>query len=208
MSHVLITSGPTRQYIDPVRYISNGSSGQMGKCLAEAALAAGHQVTIVSGPVGIAYPKAAKLIQVTTTEEMLAAAIEQFPDCQGVIAAAAPCDYKPAEISTSKIKKSSGDLTIRFVETPDILAALGRTKKPSQWSVGFALETENEVENAKGKLERKNCDLIVLNDPSAIDSPENRIQIISADGSTSPVHSGSKTELAKLIVSMIENFER
>ncbi len=180
----------------------------MGKCLAEAALAAGHQVTIVSGPVGIAYPKAAKLIQVTTTEEMLAAAIEQFPDCQGVIAAAAPCDYKPAEISTSKIKKSSGDLTIRFVETPDILAALGRTKKPSQWSVGFALETENEVENAKGKLERKNCDLIVLNDPSAIDSPENRIQIISADGSTSPVHSGSKTELAKLIVSMIENFER
>jgi phosphopantothenoylcysteine decarboxylase/phosphopantothenate--cysteine ligase len=208
MSHVLITSGPTRQFIDPVRYISNGSSGQMGKCLAEAALAAGHQVTIVSGPVGIAYPKAAKLIQVTTTEEMLAAAIEQFPDCQGVIAAAAPCDYKPAEISTSKIKKSSGDLTIRFVETPDILAALGRTKKPSQWSVGFALETENEVENAKGKLERKNCDLIVLNDPSAIDSPENRIQIISADGSTSPVHSGSKTELAKLIVSMIENFER
>ena len=95
MPRILITSGPTRQYLDPVRYLSNGSSGRMGKALAEAALAAGHEVLIVSGPVEVRYPRAAQVLPVVSTEDMLAACLEMFPDCAGLIAAAAPCDYRP-----------------------------------------------------------------------------------------------------------------
>src|SRR6185369_8960587 len=162
MARILITSGPTRQYIDPVRYLTNASSGRMGKALAEAALAAGHQVTIVSGPVDVAYPPAAKVIAVVSTEDMLAAAQQVFPHCDGLIGVAAPSDYRPMVVATNKIAKTGEPLLLHLVETADVVATLGATKT-RQWLVGFALETEDHRLRALAKLEKKHCDLMVLN---------------------------------------------
>src|SRR5271157_3677911 len=113
MPRILLTSGPTRQYLDPVRYLSNGSSGRMGKALAEAALEAGHEVLIVSGPVEIRYPRAARVIAVISTEEMLDACLNAFPKCDGLIAAAAPCDYRPKVVATQKIRKTGRTLDVQ-----------------------------------------------------------------------------------------------
>ncbi len=118
MAHILITSGPTRQYIDPVRYLTNASSGQMGSCLANACLASGHDVTIISGPVSSHYPAQAKVIPVVTTAEMLEAAVNIFPEVDGVIGVAAPCDYTPVIVSDQKIKKTGEGLTLHLKETP------------------------------------------------------------------------------------------
>ena len=135
MSRILITSGPTRQYLDPVRYLSNGSSGRMGKALAEAVLAAGHEVVIVSGPVEVRYPSAARVVPVVSTEEMLAACLDVFPQCAGLIAAAAPCDYRPRVVAAEKIRKTGAPIDVHLVETPDIVARLGgRTGPRSGWS--------------------------------------------------------------------------
>jgi phosphopantothenoylcysteine decarboxylase/phosphopantothenate--cysteine ligase len=133
MSCILITSGPTRQYLDPVRYLSNGSSGRMGKALAEAALAAGHEVVIVSGPVEVRYPRAARVVPVVSTEEMLAACLELFPLCAGLIAAAAPCDYRAQVVAADKIRKTGAPIDVHLVETPDIIAKkvrLDRGQRP------------------------------------------------------------------------------
>ena len=167
MPRILLTSGPTRQYLDPVRYLSNGSSGRMGKALAEAALEAGHEVVIVSGPVEVRYPRAARVLPVISTEEMLDACLDVFPECDGLIAAAAPCDYRPKVVASQKIRKTGGTLDVQFVETPDIVARLGAIKT-SQWMVAFALETEDLRMRAMQKLERKKCDLIVVNGPAAM----------------------------------------
>ena len=137
MARILITSGPTRQYLDPVRYLSNASSGRMGCALATAALAAGHEVVVVSGPVSADYPAAAEVITVVTTEEMLAASVKHFPKCDGVIGVAAPCDFSPTVVAAEKIKKNDGNLTLELVATPDIMEALGKLKQEHQWSVGF-----------------------------------------------------------------------
>ena len=115
MARILITSGPTRQYIDPVRYLSNASSGQMGACLAVAALAGGHDVVIVSGPVLVEYPAAARVVSVLSTEEMLVAAVAEFEHCDGLIGAAAPCDYRPIEVADHKLRKTGQSLELKLV---------------------------------------------------------------------------------------------
>jgi len=204
MAHILITSGPTRQYLDPVRYLSNASSGKMGASLAQAALDLGHDVTIVSGPVAIKYPDAATVVDVISTQEMLDAAGKAFPKCDGVIAAAAPCDFKPKDIAEQKIKKSSQTLELQFVPTVDILAELGSSKRTNQWSVGFALETEDGPARALKKLVKKNCDLIVLNGPTAIDSSENQIDIIAPAGEVALSVAGRKETVAKEILGVIQ----
>ena len=203
MARILITSGPTRQYLDPVRYLSNASSGRMGCALAAAALAAGHEVVVVSGPVSVTYPEAAKVISVVTTEEMLAASVEQFPSCDGVIGVAAPCDFSPTKVSSEKIKKADGNLTLKLVATPDVMKALGALKQEHQWSVGFALETENGLVNAVQKLRDKQCDLIVLNGANAISSEANTITVIDSEGESIGKFSGSKPDAAKVIVELI-----
>ena len=203
MARILITSGPTRQYLDPVRYLSNASSGRMGRALATAALAAGHEVVVVSGPVSITYPEAAEVITVLTTEEMLAASVEQFPTCDGVIGVAAPCDFAPTVVASEKIKKANGNLTLELVATPDIMKALGALKQKHQWSVGFALETENGLGNAVQKLRDKQCDLIVLNGADAIDSEVNTITVIDSEGKSIRDFSGSKTDAAAVIVELL-----
>lgn len=202
---LLITSGPTREYLDPVRYLSNGSSGRMGCCLAAAGLEQGFEVTIVSGPVAIDYPKDATVIEVISTQEMFDAAMDVWPSCTGLISAAAPCDFRPVAYSKSKIKKSADakdSLQIEFVPNPDILAEAGRRKTDSQWSIGFALETDNGRANALRKLKRKNCDFIVLNTPAAIDAQESRVEILDASGEVVELVAGSKQQIAQRILAL------
>lgn len=199
---LLITSGPTREYLDPVRYLSNGSSGQMGRCLSVAAMQNGYDVVVVTGPVSIQYPESVKIISVMSTQEMHDAVLEIWPDCEGLIAAAAPCDFRPTKFSESKIKKSSAadGMTIDLIENPDILAEAGRLKNEAQWTIGFALETENGRQNALGKMERKNCDMIVLNSPSAIDSSDNSVVMIDRKGQCVLEITGSKQVVAEKIL--------
>jgi phosphopantothenoylcysteine decarboxylase/phosphopantothenate--cysteine ligase len=202
VARILITSGPTRQYLDPVRYLTNASSGRMGRALAEAALAAGHEVVIVSGPVDIAYPAAAQVIPVVSTEEMLIACQKLFDQCDGLIGVAAPCDYRPVRVATNKISKTGEPLELHLIETEDVVATLG-AKKQGQWLVGFALETEDHRLRALAKLERKHCDLMVLNGPQAMHSPDNAVEVIDTDGGVIGSFVGTKESVAERIFVII-----
>jgi phosphopantothenoylcysteine decarboxylase / phosphopantothenate---cysteine ligase len=203
MSRILITSGPTRQYLDPVRYLTNASSGRMGAALAAAAIEAGHRVVVVSGPVEVKYPAGAEVIPVVSTEEMLAACRGVFPTCDGLIAVAAPCDYRPATIAVQKIHKTGGPLHFELVETPDIVTELAAVKA-NRWIVGFALETENQRARAIEKLERKKCDLIVINGPNAIHAAETHVEVLDRNGEVLGCFSGSKLDVARDIFDLIE----
>jgi phosphopantothenoylcysteine decarboxylase / phosphopantothenate---cysteine ligase len=205
MSRILITSGPTRQHLDPVRYLTNGSSGRMGKALAEAALAHGHEVVIVSGPVVVAYPAAARVVPIVSTEELLAACQREFPHCDGVIGAAAPCDYRPVRVETRKIAKTGEPLQLELIETPDVMATLGAAKHPGQWLVGFALETDDQRFRALTKLEKKSCDLMVLNGPAAMDALENTVEVLDKQGAVLAQLAGDKRLVAEGIWQIIEN---
>lgn len=204
MTRILITSGPTRQYLDPVRYLTNGSSGRMGCALAQAALEQGHEVTIVSGPVHIVYPAAAQVISIVSTEELLDACCKAFPACDGVIGAAAPCDYRPQRVHSEKIAKTGQPLRLHLVETPDVMAALGALKRPEQWLVGFALETHDRRIRALIKLEKKSCDLMVVNGPEAMDSSTNHVEVVDRRGQTIESLSGTKEKVARGILRLIQ----
>jgi phosphopantothenoylcysteine decarboxylase / phosphopantothenate---cysteine ligase len=205
MARILITSGPTRQYLDPVRYLTNASSGRMGSALAAAALELGHQVVVVSGPVTVEYPATADVRPVISTEDLLATCQELFPLCDGVIGAAAPCDYRPLRVETHKISKTGGVLALNLVETPDVMATLGAEKRPGQWLVGFALETDDQRFRALTKLERKSCDLMVLNGPSAMDAAENQVEVFDKTGAVVLALAGNKTDVAKGILRVIQD---
>lgn len=204
MAHILITSGPTRQYLDPVRYLTNASSGRMGKALAEAALELGHYVTIVSGPVEVAYPPAANVAPVVSTEEMLDVARRIFATCDGLIGAAAPCDYRPQRIAENKISKTGEPLLLELIETPDIVATLA-FEKTHQWVVGFALETEDRRLRALAKLERKRCDLVVSNGPEAMNAVDNSVEIIAHSGEVIEALAGSKEDVARGILRVVQS---
>ena len=203
LARILITSGPTRQYLDPVRYLTNASSGRMGRALAEAALAAGHEVVVVSGPVEVEYPVAARVIDVVSTEEMLGAARSAFAVCDGLIGAAAPCDYRPVRIESHKIAKTGRPLQLNLVETQDVVATLGAEKRPDQWVVGFALDVEDPRLKALAKLEKKHCDLIVINGPEAISAATNSVEILDRDGTVVATFSGTKEDVAGGILGVI-----
>ena len=202
MSRILITSGPTRQYLDPVRYLTNASSGRMGAALAAAAIEAGHDVVIVSGPVDVVYPQAAEVIPVVSTEEMLQASLEVFPKCDGLIAVAAPCDYRPVVVAQQKIRKNGEPLKLHLVETADVVASLA-TVKHTQWMVAFALETEDLRMRALQKLERKSCDLVVVNGPGAMHAAGTEVEVISVEGEVLATFSGDKQRVSKEIFGVI-----
>ena len=204
MSRILITSGPTRQYLDPVRYLTNGSSGRMGAALAAAALDLGHEVLIVSGPVQVDYPKAAQRIDVISTEDLLAVCRAEFPQCDGLIGAAAPCDYRPRRVESQKISKTGQPLELLLVETPDVVATIGAEKRADQWVVGFALETEDPRFRALAKMERKNCDLMVLNGPEAMNAEDNRVEVLARDGQLLAEIKGPKEDVARGILGIIQ----
>lgn len=203
MARILITSGPTRQYLDPVRYLTNGSSGRMGRALAAAALELGHEVIVVSGPVGIEYPAGATVCPIVTTAELLHACQELFPTCDGVIGAAAPCDYQPVHVEEHKIAKTGQGLQLNLIETPDVMATLGATKRPDQWLVGFALETDDQRFRALTKLQKKSCDMMVLNGPTAMDSTDNTVEMLDKSGAIVSTFAGSKESVARGILRVI-----
>ncbi len=205
MARILITSGPTRQYLDPVRYLTNASSGRMGSALAAAALELGHQVVVVSGPVIVEYPAKADVRPVISTEDLLATCQELFPLCDGVIGAAAPCDYRPLRVETHKIAKTGEPLVLNLVETPDVMATLGAEKRPGQWLVGFALETDDQRFRALTKLQRKSCDLMVLNGPSAMDSADNQVEVFDKTGAVVLALAGDKSKVAQGILRVIQD---
>jgi len=204
LAKILLTSGPTRQYLDPVRYLTNASSGRMGAALAECALELGHEVTIVSGPVEVEYPKAARVVPVVTTQEMLAAATAEFATADGLIGVAAPCDYQPQVVESQKIQKTGGPLVLHLIETPDIVATLGAAKKPNQWCVGFALETSDARFRAIVKMQKKSCDLMVVNGPDAMNSLDNRIEMLDRSGEVLSQFAGPKSAVAEHIMQTIE----
>jgi phosphopantothenoylcysteine decarboxylase/phosphopantothenate--cysteine ligase len=204
MMRILITSGPTREYLDPVRYLTNASSGRMGCAVAQAALEAGHEVVIVSGPVEIGYPCQAQVIWVVTTEQMCRACLAEFDRCDGVIAVAAPCDYRPVRQAKHKLRKTGSGRVLRLVETPDILARLGERKR-HQWMVGFALETERAQERAWQKLQQKQCDLMVVNGPAAMNAADTQIEILDRQGEVVARLSGPKQEVARHLFRIISD---
>ncbi len=200
---ILITAGPTREYLDDVRYLSNASSGRMGFALAQAALDQGHAAVLVTGPVEISPPDGCETHPVETTEQMRVACETLFAGCDGVIAAAAVCDYKPRNRIPGKIVKTGEPVSIEMIETDDVLAGLGR-KKNGRWVVGFALEAENARENALQKLRAKNCDLVILNAPTAIGSERNDVELIDGSGAVLQHLTGTKVEIAAAVIEWIE----
>lgn len=193
---VLVTAGPTREYLDDVRYLSNASSGLMGYEIAAAIRQSGHEVVLVSGPVSRPVPEGAQLVSVESTAEMADACRLHFPECDGAIGVAAVCDYRPVNRHAGKLAKTGGKLILELEETEDILASLG-SMKTRQWIMGFALEPEAVGrENALRKLRQKSCDAIVLNHPESIGSPSNRVTVLLPDGSTGLTVNGSKADVA------------
>ncbi len=203
MNRVLITSGPTREFLDPVRFLSNSSSGRMGTALATAALAVGFDVVVVSGPVQVMYPPGCRIRWVQSTQQMLEAAVDEFPGCRGIIAAAAPCDYHMLQPAQHKLKKTGQPLLLELHETPDILSTLAAMKRADQFSVGFALETEQMLHHGQDKMRRKGCDLMVLNALHAMESIDTAVTLIEASGAILDRHVGPKTEVAEAILQLV-----
>ncbi len=199
---ILITAGPTQEPLDAVRYLSNRSSGKMGYALAAGALERGARVILVSGPVHLEPPKGAEVIRVHTAVEMRAAVMEHLPEATVIIKAAAVADYHRVNAPSNKVKKTAARLSLELDPTPDILAELGR-KKGDRLLVGFAAETENLVEEARRKLESKNCDMVVANLVSAegegFESDENEVVLVLSTGEAIPVKRAPKTVIAHRI---------
>jgi len=205
---VLVTAGPTREEIDPVRYISNRSSGKMGYCIARAASERGARVILVSGPTNLAPPRGVEFIPVTTALEMHDAVLERFDEATVVIKAAAVADYRPAAPSSAKLKKrDGGGTTIELVENPDILALLGGRKR-GQRLIGFAAETGDLIENARQKLEAKNLDMIVANDVTqegaGFDVDTNVVRLLYRDGRVESLERMSKEAIAHQLLDRLE----
>jgi phosphopantothenoylcysteine decarboxylase/phosphopantothenate--cysteine ligase len=200
---VLVTAGPTVEDIDPVRYLSNRSSGKMGYRLAEAARDRGARVILVSGPTSLAAPHGVEVVPVRSAQDMQRAVAERVGPATVVVAAAAVSDFRPAEASPSKMKKDSGPMRLDLVRTPDVLQGLGEAKG-ARVLVGFAAETEDLVANAQKKLEAKNLDLVVANDVTAegagFGSDTNAVILLKRDGSRVDVPVASKREVAERIL--------
>lgn len=201
---VMVTAGPSREALDPVRYISNRSSGKMGYAIARAAQKRGAEVTLLSGPVAIEAPLGVKLVPFTTTQELLDRASELAREQDLLIQAAAPADYRAKEVAPQKIKKQGGEpMTFTLVENPDVAATLGKAKRSGQVFVGFAAETNDVLAHAKDKLARKNLDMIVANDvtrPGAgFDVDTNIVTLITKDGQEA-LPMMSKAEVAQRIL--------
>ena len=204
--HVLVTTGPTREAIDPVRFLSNGSTGTMGFEIAAAAARRGARVTLVAGPVALATPPGVERVDVVTADDMLAAALAHA-DADLVIAAAAVSDYAPAQPAARKRAKDDGDLTLTLRRTPDVLAALGERKRDDQTLVGFALETHDGEAHARGKLARKHLDWIALNSAaepgSGFGTGTNRLTVLGADAERVEIPRGPKRDVAEALLDLV-----
>jgi len=203
---VLVTAGPTREKIDPVRYISNHSSGKMGYAIAEAARDRGAEVVLVSGPTALPRPVGVTFIPVESVQEMFDAVMQHLPQSDIVIKAAAVSDYRPRTVHTHKMKKKDGELTLELEKAPDILQTIGQ-RKTAQFVVGFAAETQDVLEHAKGKLERKNLDMVVANDVlqegAGMGSDTNIVTLLTRDGEKLALEKLSKRQVADKILDAV-----
>ena len=203
---ILVTAGPTREKIDPVRFISNRSSGKMGYALAAAARELGHEVVLVSGPVALTPPAGVEVVNVESAAEMAAAVKSAAPECAVVIMAAAVADYRPAHAAEHKLKKRPGEMFLELERTEDILFSLGKMKRPGQFLVGFAAETEELINNAAGKLERKNLDWIVANTVSdGFGTDTDKVTMLGRNGQRIDVPRAAKSIVARRILDVIFN---
>ncbi|MGI8603490.1 MAG: phosphopantothenoylcysteine decarboxylase [Verrucomicrobiales bacterium] len=204
----LITAGPTREAIDPVRFLSNRSSGRMGFAIAHAAAEAGHRVTLVSGPVSLQTPVGVERRNVVSADDMFHAVAERSADADIAVFSAAVADYKPVQVAAQKIKKGEGALSLAFERTRDILGSMRREMKFAGVLVGFAAETENLEANARAKLKSKSCDLIVANDVSrssvGFDAHDNEVVLLFRRGKARWLPRMSKLEIARELVRVCE----
>lgn len=203
---VLVTAGPTQEKIDPVRYLTNRSSGKMGYAIAQAAAERGARVTLVSGPVRLAAPAGVEMVPVVSTQDLYNEMTRRCGEADVIVQAAAPADFTPVSAAEHKLKKQGGDMTLALRETPDVAAAVGRLKREGQTLVGFAAETDNVLENAGGKLLKKRLDMIVANDVTApgagFDVDTNVVTFITKDArETLPLM--SKREVAQRLLSRV-----
>jgi phosphopantothenoylcysteine decarboxylase/phosphopantothenate--cysteine ligase len=202
----VITAGPTQEPIDPVRYISNRSSGKMGYALAEAAAQRGARVILVSGPVHLDPPRNVEIIRVRTALEMHNAVIEHLQESSIIIKAAAVADYHVSAVPKQKVKKTAARVSLELDPTPDILAEVGQ-RKGDRILIGFAAETENLVAEARRKLSSKNCDMVVANlvsqDGVGFDSDQNEVTLVLRSGGTIPVERAEKREVADRILDQV-----
>lgn len=206
---ILITAGPTKEFIDPVRFISNASSGKMGYAIAEELSSKGADVILVSGPTNLKCNSSQiKIVQVTTALEMLKACQHYFDSVDIAIFTAAVADYRPMIMESSKIKKSDETITIQLTKNPDIAFEFGKIKRADQFSIGFALETDNIVEYGKGKMQKKNLDFIVLNTTNengeGFGFDTNKISLLFRDNSIEYFPLKSKKEVASDIIASLE----
>jgi phosphopantothenoylcysteine synthetase/decarboxylase len=204
---IIVTAGGTREYIDPVRFISNASTGKMGYAIAEAAVAAGHDVTLITAPAAIEPPKNAKIVSVVTSSDMFEAVKQNFHSADCLIMSAAVSDYRPKKSSDKKIKKAQAQLTIELEPTVDIIKWAGENKN-RQIIVGFALEDENLLENAAGKMAAKNMDIIVANSPAAISAESSQVHIKISGGDWLTLPHSDKNEIATFLIEKIEQYRK
>lgn len=208
---ILVTAGPTREFIDPVRFISNRSSGKMGYAIAGAAVRRGHEVVLVSGPVSLAPPPGLTMIRVVSAAEMQSAVEKNVFACDALVMAAAVSDWRPARVHVNKMKKRNSPATLDLEPVPDILLGLA-AGKGDRIFVGFAAETENLLDEARAKLEKKNLDMIVANDVSRADAgfevDTNAVTFIPALGEALTLPLLSKDDVAERLVQWIEAFRK
>jgi phosphopantothenoylcysteine decarboxylase / phosphopantothenate---cysteine ligase len=199
---ILVTAGPTREPIDPVRYIGNRSSGKMGAALIRSAVAAGHHVTAILGPVTVAVSEGSRRIDVETAAQMLDAVLREFPNHDALIMAAAVADYRPVAASAAKLAREGGR-TLELEPTADVIAAAGRIKRPDQRTVGFSLETTHDPRRVLDKLRQKNLDLIVYNPVETISSDAIGATLFYAGGREEKLASRPKGEFADILIQRV-----
>jgi len=200
---ILVTAGPTREYFDSVRFISNPSSGKMGYAISSEAARRGHHVVLVSGPVELPEPAGVELIRVVSAKEMFDASVSAFEKCHAAVMVAAVCDYRPSRRSPLKLKKQQRARSIQLLATEDILAHVGKLKG-KRVVIGFAMEDHDHKARAEAKLRRKRCDAIVLNGIGNVGGDKAEIQVLRADRGWSPAISGTKRRIASTLVDMVE----
>ena len=201
---ILVTAGPTREYFDSVRFISNPSSGKMGLCIASEAVRRGHEVTLIAGSVALPVPHGVEIIRVVSAKEMFQATVSLFEKCHVAVMTAAVCDYRPLRRLDHKLKKRSRTRVVRLQPTDDILSHLGRIKG-DRVTIGFAMEDHDHHANAEAKLRRKQCDAIVLNGIGNVGADTASVEILRADTGWAPPVTGTKPQIAGAVVDLAES---
>lgn len=199
---ILITAGPTREPIDPVRFLGNRSSGKLGMALVTAAIQAGHQATLILGPVDLTPPPDVRTIPVETTAQLQAAVLSEFPSHDVLIMAAAVADYRPKTVAAQKLGRGRS-MTLELEPTQDIVAAAAKSKRPDQKVIGFSLEAESNVARAREKLIRKNLDMIVFNPLRTINSPTISASLLYRDGTQEDLPEQNKNAFAQTLIARI-----